>query len=120
MVAVELLLELAARDVPDLDLLVVTAGDQGGAVGAEDESDRALRVGLELLVAFVRWPMSQMMTFSWSPALATRLPSGLKATALTRLVPALSGAPTCSPVDVSHRRTVPSPLALAISLPSPE
>ena len=62
-----------------------------------------------------------MMTLPWTPALASSVPSGLKATASTRPGSASgSGGTAGSPADQSHTRTVPSPLPLASSLPSGE
>ena len=54
------------------------------------------------------------------PALASSLPSGLNATAITPPSgpePVRSGAPTGRPVAGFHSRTVPSPPAMASSLP---
>ena len=109
---------LAGGGVPQPHRLVVAAGDDALAVGAERHTEHRVGVAGERLadrLAGVRVPQPHRVVVLPE---TMRCPSGLNATLDTRSVWPVSGWPIGWPVSASHSRTVLSRLPETIRLPS--
>ena len=110
---------LAGGRVPQPHRLVVTAGDDARAVGAERHAGHRVRCGRSA-AAPTGWPVAASHTRTVLSQLpeTMRVPSGLNATLHTASVWPVSGWPTGWPVAASHSRTVLSALPETMRVPS--